>query len=65
MCPAYPVVVKTINNISIESEETFEVTSISDLIKEYLEKSDIPNVTRKDMIISTTMDLYNECVLEM
>lgn len=65
MCPAYPVVVKTINNISIESGETFEVTSISDLIKEYLEKSDIPNIERKNMIISTTMDLYNECVLEM
>lgn len=59
--PAYPIVVKTINNITIESEDTLDMTSIPELIKEYLQKTNFADNDKKSQVISTTMDLYDEC----
>lgn len=63
--PAFPVNVKTINKIAIESEEDIEITSISDLIKEYLENSSISNPTQKESIKKLVLELYEVCVSEI
>lgn len=59
--PAYPVVVRTINKISIETDEDYQITSISDLVKEYLEKLVVEKEELKPKIIDVTMSLYSEC----
>ena len=58
--PAVSINVKTINRISIETTDDIEVTSISDLIKEYLEKSDI-DTSKKSVVEKMIIDLYTEC----
>jgi DNA repair exonuclease SbcCD nuclease subunit len=58
--PALPINLKTINRITIETTDDIESTSISDLIKEYLQKSDI-EIDRRDPVEKLILGLYEEC----
>jgi len=55
--PAFPIVVKTVNKIGVENP-TIQITSIQELITEYLTNVEVPN---KVQVEKKLLDLYAEC----
>jgi hypothetical protein len=62
--PAYPVNIKVINKIAIESKEELDISSTSDLIKEYLDNSDIDK-NYLEKVKNVLSELLNECTTEI
>jgi DNA repair exonuclease SbcCD nuclease subunit len=55
--PAFPIVVKTVNKIDVDNPDDLQITSIQDLITEYLANIDIPNKEKVERLI---LNLYEE-----
>lgn len=58
--PAFPIVVKTVNKIGVDNP-TIQISSIQELIIEYLNNVDVPN---KSKVEKKLLDLYSECKSE-
>lgn len=56
--PAFPIFVKTVNKIGVENPD-IKMTSVQELISEYLLNVDVPN---KEKIEEKILGLYNDCV---
>lgn len=56
--PAFPINVKMVNKFNVDSPD-IKVTSLQDLITEYLDNVEVPN---KDKIQEKILKLYSECV---